>query len=165
MRRRIRRAGWAMPRARSGPTGLIATYNSYEDARAAVSRLAQRRFPVHRVSIAAAGATMVERLDGRPMAGLVPATGIGAVAGASTGLVLSLVDWVQAAVPLLWAVVVGFVVGALAGAVTGLVGSLLDRDHRMPWSVASVEAERFDLLSDQALAAVAAGLLDEDGER
>jgi hypothetical protein len=165
MRRLTRRAGQGPTPTRADAARLVASYGSYEDARAAVDRLALKRFPVHRLSIAAADAVLVERIDGGTSGGVIPATTTGALAGACVGLTLGVVDWTEAAVPLLWVVVLGFIVGALAGVVTGLVALLFGPEHQASGSRMSVEAARFDLLSDPALTAVAAGLLAEQAGR
>lgn len=137
----------------------VASYADYPSAQAAVDYLAEADYPVERVTIAAEGIRLVERVTGRygwveaGMTGLL----IGALGGALFGAVfgaLSLIAPVAAALELA-------LLGAIYGGVIGMIISLaLYAGRRRRYrSTAAIQAERYELLVDEPFADEAARLL------
>jgi hypothetical protein len=142
---------------------LVASFSTYREAEAAVDHLSDHGFPVQRVTIVGEGVRIVERVTG-PMhyrrAALHGAIG-GLVAGGLFGWLFGAFDWVDplvSAVELaLLGVAFGVVLGALAGVFLHAIVSGGRRDFQ---SVKAMEAERYDILADEEVAADARRLLE-----
>lgn len=155
----------ANPRAeaRSGASGVIVieSFDRYTDAQAAVDSLADRGFPVERLSVVARDLVFVEQVTGHQTTWRAAADGVfaGAFVGAVLGFFFGLFDWIE---PLVSAVVLAFwgvILGAVVGAVANAVGHWARRGRRDFSSVTGMEAGRFDLMADTETAAEARALL------
>lgn len=139
----------------------VASYRSYAAAREAVDRLADADFPLDRVAIVGHGVNFVEHVTGRrgyPSAALSGAA-TGAGIGALFGFVAGLFNWVE---PLVSALALGFyglMLGAVLGLVFGLIAKAIGGEDFT--SVGSMQADHFDVVVDQDLAARARRALDE----
>jgi hypothetical protein len=133
----------------------VASFATYEDAEQAVDRLADVGFPVDRVTIVGHGVKLVERVTGRITAGRSALQGAfaGAVTGALIGWLFGVFDWYQPIVHTLWLTIDGLWFGGLAGALLGLLAHALTSGRRDYASLRSLEAERYDLVVDDAIAA------------
>jgi hypothetical protein len=128
-----------------------------------VETLAERDFPVARVSIVGHGLNLVEQPTGRR--GFVASGFSGAAAGAGIGalfgFVAGLFNWVEPLVSAFALSLYGLLLGAALGLVFGLIsraggGSGLSSQVRM-------EAEHFDVVVDDEAADRARRLLGADG--
>ena len=111
----------ATPESRGQATEVVASYDQYSEAQRAVDYLADRSFPVERVSIVARDLRLVEQVTGRLTTGAAALRGAaaGAVPGALIGLIFGLFDFVTPLVSGLvlafWGLVTGAVVGVIIG--------------------------------------------------
>jgi hypothetical protein len=141
----------------------IASYATYREAVEAVDLLADRGFPVERVSIVGHGLKLVEQVTGRLgylEAALRGAFG-GAVVGVLIGWLFGAFDWFNPVVTSAWLALDGLWFGALAGAAVGLLQRALTRGSRDFVSINGLTAERYELLADAAVAEEAQALLDQ----
>jgi hypothetical protein len=140
----------------------IATYSSYGEAERAVDYLSDRGFPVERVAIIARDLKLVEQVTGRM--GYKEAALKGAVSGAFVGVLVGwlfgVFDWFNPLLAAAWLAFQGLWFGALVGALVGLTMQALKRGRRDFDSITAVEAEHFDVVVDEEVAAEAARLLD-----
>ncbi len=130
----------------------VASYSSYEGAERAVSYLAERGFPVQRITIVGRGLGFVERVVGPTSYGSAALEGAvsGALVGGALGLLFGLLSIRE---PLENGVVLtlyGFGLGALLGAAFGALAHAL-RARRFA-SAARLEANRYHLLVDSEVA-------------
>jgi hypothetical protein len=141
---------------------VIASFVTYQEAQRAVDALADRKFPVDRVSIIAEGLRLVERVTGRLSWGNAALNG--ALGGATTGLFLGFLPGLfflvaplhrECHVCLLWPARGGAHWGARRGdqlcAVRG------ERDFN---SVGSLQAERYNVVVEAMVADEATRLLE-----
>jgi hypothetical protein len=139
----------------------IASHRSYEEAEAAVDRLADLGFPVEHVAIVGRDLETVEQVTGRmdyPRAawrGAVPA----AVTGALIGWVFGLFNWLDPLVASLLLALYGLVFGAVLGAIVGVIGHALQHGRRDFASIVTTQPNRFEVVVDEDLADEAARLL------
>src|SRR3954452_8759131 len=100
----------------------VGSYDSYEQAQAAVDYLSDERFPVQNVTIVGSDLRMVERVTGRLSWGRAIAAG--AASGAWFGLFVGLLLGIFAADGSEWigSVITGLLIGLVFGAVFGAVG-------------------------------------------
>src|SRR5829696_8297324 len=101
---------------------LVDSYESYEQAQAAVDYLSDEKFPVENVTIIGSDLRMVETVTGRLTLGRAIAAG--AAAGAWWGLFVGLLLGIFSADGGAWlgSVLSGLVVGVIFGAVFGGFG-------------------------------------------
>jgi hypothetical protein len=139
----------------------IASYSAYSEAERAVDHLSDRGFPVERVAIVARDLRLVEQVTGRM--GYREAALKGAISGAFVGVLVGwlfgVFDWFNPLLAAAWLAFQGLWFGAVVGALVGLFMQWLKRGRRDFDSVAAVEAEHFDLVVDDEVAAEAASLL------
>ncbi len=142
---------------------VIASYDIYEGAQAAVDRLADQQFPVERLVIVGRDLKIVEQVTGRLNYPRVAGAGAasGAVLGALLGLLFSLFLPAGAGISVLGVVVYWLVAGALAGATLGLVSYALTRGRRDFASVTAMRADSYDVLADEDVAEAAMRGLNE----
>ena len=146
------------PAPASGARRTIATYGSYREAERAVDFLSDEGFAVERVAIVGTGLRYVEQVAGRVTTGRAVAAG--AAQAALIGLIFALLFGLFFTGPgflglLVYAVVLGAIFGALFAALTH-AGQGGRRDFA---SVASTQAERYEIQVDDAVAAEAEQLL------
>ena len=140
---------------------LIARYPDYRSATAAMEYLEGEGFPVDAVALVGEGIRSLERAAGR-VAWLVAAAS-GAVAGGLAGVVLgtvfALAGWLVPASVTPTLPAVGLLLGALVGLASALMMHAAVRGRRWFGSGAAVEADRFELLVEEALADEASRLM------
>jgi hypothetical protein len=130
---------------------MIASTDRYEDAEAIVDRLADDGFPVEHVVIVGRDLRYVEQVTGHLnawKAGLGGA-GSGALLGLFFGLLFG-IWFAHDGTSLLAIVVYWALFGAVFGAVIALIGYALSGGRRNFVSIPGVQAERFDVLVDDA---------------
>lgn len=141
---------------------MVAAYDAYAEAEAAVDSLADRGFPVEHAQIVGRGLKMVEQVTGRmrPLDAFLRGALSGALAGALIGWLFGLFNWTDPVVATGWLMLDGLWIGALIGGVTSLITYLvLLRGRRDFASVSTLSADRYELLVDEPVADEAAKLL------
>ncbi|WP_205649333.1 general stress protein [Agromyces sp. LHK192] len=142
-----RRAAAQFPSMPKGET--VASFETYQEAQAAVDRLAKAEFPVKELSIVGTDLTSVERITGKLTWGR--AAGAGALSGAWFGLFLGLLFFIfsptGAGLGLLASAVL---IGAGFGVTFGLVSYSVNRRRRDFTSVMQVLATRYAVIAEPA---------------
>jgi hypothetical protein len=133
----------------------VASYDTYAEADRAVDRLADERFPVHRVQVVGRGLTLVEDVTGRRSFDRAAAEGAvsGALIAGTLGLLFGLLNWVDPLISALLLGLYGVAFGAAVGALLGLGLYALTRGRRDFSSARSLTAGRYDVLADAEVAA------------
>ena len=146
-------------RARTSTGRVVVSVQSYSDAAAAIDRLAEKDFPVERVTIVGRGLRLLEHVVGRRGAAQAAAEGAvtGAAIGGATGIVFGLFTVVEAGLGL-GLLVWGIVTGAVLGALIGLAAQAFPLRRRFD-SVSSLESEHYDVVVDESVAGEAERLL------
>jgi hypothetical protein len=143
------------------PRRAVATFFTYAEAQRAVDYLSDKKFPVEHVSIVAEGLRMVERVTGRLNWGKAALNG--AIGGATTGLFLGfLLGLFFFVAPFITAFVFGMyglITGLIIGTIVGLIGYALSDGSRDFTSVGSIQADRYVVLVEAAVADEATRLL------
>jgi uncharacterized membrane protein len=144
---------------------VIATFDNYRDAERAVDHLSDSKFPVERVSIVGRDLKTVEQVVGRMTLLRATANGAlsGALAGGLIGWLFAVFDWFDPVVSRGWLILDGIWFGALIGALFGLIAHALTRGRRDFTSVAAMQAEQYDVVTDDEVADEAARLLSGIG--
>ena len=139
----------------------IASFDDYAGAERAVDRLSDEGFPVERVSIVGTGLRYVEDVTGRMTTGRAALMGAtqGAALGALFGLVFGLIFTIDPDPALLLLVLYGLVAGAIFGALLGAITHAATGGTRDFASVAGMQADRYELMVDDAVADRAADIL------
>ena len=128
----------------------VGSYDSYEQAQAAVDYLSDQKFAVENVTIIGTDLRMVEKVTGRLSRGR--AIGAGAAGGAWWGLFVGLLlgifapdggDWFSS-------VLVGLLIGVVFGAVFGAMGYAATQGKRDFTSTSKIVAGRYDVMCDPA---------------
>ena len=124
----------------------VGSYDTYEQAQAAVDHLSDEKFPVENVTIIGSDLRMVERVLGRMTLGR--AVGAGAAGGAWWGLFVGLLLGIFAATGGAWigSVIAGLLIGLVFGAVFGWIGYAATRGRRDFTSTSRIVAGRYDVL-------------------
>ena len=124
----------------------VGSFDSYEQAQAAVDHLSDEKFPVENVTIIGSDLRMVERVTGRLSWGR--AIGAGAASGAWFGLFVGLLLGIFATDGADWigSVLTGLLIGLVFGAVFGAVGYAATQGKRDFTSTNQVVASRYELL-------------------
>lgn len=140
----------------------VARYDTYEQAQAAVDRLADEHFPVENVDIIGSDLRLVERVTGRMTRGR--AAGAGAASGAWFGLFIGLlVGFFTGSHIWLGLILGGLLIGALWGAVFGFVGHAATRGRRDFSSMRTLVAKNYDVIAGGGHTDRARTLLQEAG--
>jgi hypothetical protein len=137
----------------------VGSYDSYEQAQAAVDYLSDQKFPVENVTIIGSDLRMIEKVTGRLTWGR--ALGAGAAGGAWWGLFVGLLLGIFAASGRAWvaALFTGLVIGLIFGLIFGAVGYAATRGRRDFTSTSQIVASRYDVLCHPAHAEEARALL------
>lgn len=145
----------------SAPRQILGSYGTYAEAEATVDSLADRGFPVERLSIVAEDLRFVEHVTGRAGYGTAAVNGFasGGLIGAFIGFLLGLFSLVNPLVSGLALAVWGFLFGAVAGLILSLIGHALSRGRRNFSSVGAVQAGRYAVVCDAEVANEAQDLL------
>lgn len=137
----------AFPTLPKGET--VASFETYQEAQAAVDQLAKAEFPVKELAIVGTDLTTVERITGKLTWGR--GAGAGALSGAWFGTFLGLLFFIfsptGAGLGLLAAAVL---IGAGFGMIFGLVSYSVNRRRRDFTSVMQVLATRYAIIADPA---------------
>jgi len=157
----------ADPLTGAGPRTTIAVFGRYPEAEQAVDTLADRHFPVDRVSIVARDLEMVEQVTGRVTTARAASSSAatGALLGVVLGLVFGVFNWVDPVVSGLALGLWGLLAGAIAGAILGAVGHLATGGRRDFASVHGLRAGAYEVTVDAELAEDAQRVLHSDGDR
>jgi hypothetical protein len=141
---------------------VVASFESYAEAERAVDTLADRKFPVEKVTILGQGLQYVEQVVDRMTLAKAALRGAmtGALTGALIGWLFAVFDWFDPSIARLWLIVDGLWFGALVGAAFGLLSHALTGGRRDFTSLPALRAERYELLIDEDVADEAARLLD-----
>lgn len=136
-------------------SSLLASFSDYLEAQRLVDRMSDDGFPVESVRIIGDGVRTVEQVTGRMTRGRAAAAGAasGAWFGVFIGLLFGLFTAGAGWVSLL---LVSLVIGAFWGAVFGFVAHWSTRGQRDFSSVMTLQAQRYEVHVDQAMAARAA---------
>jgi hypothetical protein len=141
-----------------GGDEVVAGYQTYADAQAAIDRLASAQFPVQYTEIVGRDLRLVERVTGRITDGRAAAAGaaVGAWFGVLIGLLVGLFTFGPAWLGL---IVGGLLIGALWGALFGFLAHRMGSGRHGYESLRSLEASRYEVMVDSAYADRAAQLL------
>jgi hypothetical protein len=128
----------------------VGSYDTYEQAQAAVDHLSDEKFPVENVTIVGSDLKMVETVTGRLTTGRAVAAGAagGAWWGLFVGLLLGIFstdggDWIGS-------VLTGLLVGLVFGAAFGGMGYAATRGRRDFTSTSKITAGRYDVMCNPA---------------
>jgi hypothetical protein len=137
----------------------VGSYDSYQQAQAAVDHLSDEKFAVENVTIIGSDLRMVERVTGRLNWGR--AIGAGAAGGAWWGLFVGLLLGIFASDGTSWfsSVLTGLLIGLVFGALFGAMGYAATRGQRDFTSVSQVTASRYDVMCDPSRAEEARTIL------
>jgi hypothetical protein len=126
----------------------VGSYDSYEQAQAAVDFLSDEKFPVENVTIVGSDLKMVEKVTGRLTWGRALAAGAagGAWWGLFVGLLLGIFatdgsDWIGS-------VLSGLLIGLVFGALFGAMGYAATQGRRDFTSTSRITASRYDVMCD-----------------
>jgi hypothetical protein len=155
------RQGSARDTITPGPKRMVASFDRYEEAEAAVDRLSDSEFPVERTQIVGRGLQLVEQVTGRMTYARAALSGAlsGALVGLLIGWLFAVFNWADPLVASGWLILDGLWFGALVGATFGLVQHALTGARRGFASVPGMRAARYDVLADEDVADWAARLL------
>jgi hypothetical protein len=137
----------------------VGSYDSYEQAQAAVDYLSDEKFPVENVTIIGTDLRMIETVTGRLTTGRAVAAG--AAAGAWWGLFVGLLLGIFSTAGSEWigTVLTGLLVGLVFGALFGWMGYAATRGRRDFTSTSRIMASRYDVMCNPARAEDARALL------
>jgi hypothetical protein len=137
----------------------VGSYDTYEQAQAAVDFLSDEKFPVENVTIIGSDLKMVEKVTGRLTIGRAVAAGAagGAWWGLFVGLLLGIFstdggDWIGS-------VLTGLLIGLVFGAAFGGMGYAATGGRRDFTSTSKITAGRYDVMCNPARAEEARALL------
>jgi hypothetical protein len=149
----------------TGPMELVSSYDTYVEAQTAVDSLADRKFPVERLTIVAGNLRFVEQVTGRLGYGgaMVQGAASGGLVGAVLGFILGLFGMVTPLISGLLLAFWGLLIGAIIGGIIGLIGHAMMGGQRDFSSVAGFQAGRYDLMAAADAAGEARRLLSGVG--
>ncbi len=129
---------------------VIASYDNYADAEAAVDHLADRKFPVERIAIVGQDVKLVEQVTGRLSYPIAAAHGAaaGALPGALIGWLFGLLDWIDPLTSGLLLALYGLVFGAVVGGLLNTVVFAMQRGRRDFTTITVMQPSRYDILAD-----------------
>ena len=124
----------------------VGSYDSYEQAQAAVDYLSDEKFPVENVTIIGTDLRMVETVTGRLTQGRAIAAG--AAGGAWWGLFVGLLLGIFSTDGAGWigSVLTGLLIGLLFGALFGAMSYAATRGRRDFTSTSKIVAGRYDVM-------------------
>ncbi|MFV2119020.1 general stress protein [Streptomyces sp. Act-28] len=140
----------------------VGSYDSYEEAQAAVDRLSDEKFPVENIDIVGSGLRLVEHVTGRLTKGKAAAAG--AASGAWFGLFIGLLVGLFTPGPAwLGLLLGGLLIGAVWGAVFGFVGHAATGGRRDFSSVRTLAASKYDVIARGGQVERARAILSHSG--
>ena len=126
---------------------VVAGFDHYDKAQAAVDHLSDNEFPVEHVQIVGHDLKLVESVTGRLTRGR--AAGAGALTGAWFGGLFGLLVGLFAEGPVwLGLLLGGIAIGAAWGAVIGLIAYMASGGQRDFTSLTAIVAGRYDVVAD-----------------
>lgn len=130
----------------------VGSYDSYEQAQAAVDYLSDEKFPVENVTIIGSDLRMVEKVTGRLTWGRALAAG--AAAGAWWGLFVGLLLGIFSEDGANWlaSVLSGLLIGLVFGALFGGMGYAATQGRRDFTSTSRITASRYDVMCEPSRA-------------
>ncbi len=130
----------------------VGSFDSYEQAQAAVDFLSDQRFPVENVTIIGSDLRQIERVTGRLTWGRVLAAG--AAGGAWWGLFVGLLLGIFAVDGSAWigSLLTGLLIGLVFGALFAAIGYSATRGRRDFTSLSAIVAGRYDIMCNPARA-------------
>lgn len=141
---------------------IVGSYDTYEQAQAAVDRLSDEKFPVENLEIIGSDLRLVERVTGRLTT--ARATIAGAGAGAWFGLFIGLLVGLFTTGPTwLGLILGGILIGAAWGAIFGFASHAATRGRRDFSSAQTLTATRYDLIARGGTADQARSILARAG--
>ena len=137
----------------------VGSYDSYQQAQAAVDYQADEKFAVENVTIIGTDLRMIETVTGRLTTGRAIAAG--AAAGAWWGLFVGLLLGIFSTDGGAWVgtVLAGLAIGLVFGALFGWMGYTATRGRRDFTSTSKIVASRYDVMCNPAHAEEARALL------
>jgi hypothetical protein len=128
----------------------VGSYDSYEQAQAAVDYLSDEKFPVENVTIIGTDLRMIEKVTGRLTWGR--AIGAGAAGGAWWGLFVGLLLGIFSSSGTSWigSVLSGLLIGLVFGAVFGAISYGATQGRRDFTSTSKILAARYDVMCNPA---------------
>ncbi|WP_434445020.1 general stress protein [Lentzea sp. E54] len=136
-------------------SSVLASFADYVEAQRLVDRMSDDGFPVESVRIIGDGVRTVEQVTGRMTRGRAAAAG--AASGAWFGVFIGLLFGLfTAGAGWLWFLLISLLIGAFWGAVFGFVAHWSTRGRRDFSSVMTLEAQRYEVHVDRAMAGQAA---------
>lgn len=137
----------------------VATYATYPEAQRAVDYLSDQRFPVERTAIVGEGLKTIEQVTGRLDWGRAASLGFGQglFIGVFVGLLFGLLG--LGGGNLIYAGAYGAVMGAITGLLWSLVGYAMSGGRRDFTSTSGMRADRYVILADAEVAEQARALL------
>ncbi|RBY94180.1 hypothetical protein DQ244_02170 [Blastococcus sp. TBT05-19] len=137
----------------------VGSYDSYEQAQAAVDHLSDEKFAVEHVTIIGTDLRMIEKVTGRLTMGRALAAG--AAGGAWWGLFVGLLLGIFAEDGGNWlgSVLTGLLIGLAFGAAFGGMGYAATRGKRDFTSTSTITASRYDVMCQPAHAEEARAIL------
>ena len=130
----------------------VGSFDSYEQAQAAVDHLSDQKFPVENVTIIGSDLRQVEQVTGRLTTGRAVAAG--AAGGAWWGLFVGLLLGIFSTDGAGWigSVLTGLLIGLLFGALFGWMGYRATQGRRDFTSTSRITASRYDIMCNPAFA-------------
>lgn len=136
----------------------VGSYDSYEQAQAAVDYLADARFEVQNLAIVGTELKSMERVTGRRNWGTVLVAGL--QNGLSTGLMVALILWfLQPQANLLLLLPGALIIGILIGIAFSAIAYAASRGRRDFNSISQIVAGKYEVLCEHKLAVQARELL------
>lgn len=144
---------------------VIASYDNYAEAEAAVDHLADRHFPVERIAIIGRDVKLVEQVTGRITYPTAAAHGAaaGALPGALIGWIFGLLDWVDPLTSSLLLAIYGLLFGAVVGGLLNIAVYAMQRGRRDFATTHAMQPSRYDILADAEVADQAVRELEARG--
>ena len=133
---------------------VIASFENYADAEAAVDHLANRGFPVERIAIIGQDVKLVEQVTGRLTYLTAAANGAaaGALPGALIGWIFGLFDWIDPLTSSFLLALYGLIFGAILGALLNAAVFAMQRGRRDFSTISVMQPSRYDVLADAEVA-------------
>lgn len=133
---------------------VIASFDSYAEAEAAVDHLADQEFPVERIAIVGQDVKLVEQVTGRLTYATAAAHGAaaGALPGALIGWIFGLFDWVDPLTSGLLLAFYGLVFGAIVGGLLNTAVFAMQQGRRDFTTITVMQPSRYDIVADAEVA-------------
>jgi hypothetical protein len=144
---------------------VIATFDNYAQAEAAVDYLADRRFPVESVAIVGRDLRLVEQVTGRMtyLKAVLQGAASGALPGALIGWLFGLFSWIDPLESSLLLALYGLIFGAVLGGLLNVIMYAAQGGQRDFSAITAMQPASYDLVVDVDHADQAARELESRG--